>query len=97
MIREGQHLVADDLTGFVALASDDQDIARAEHGHARSDRLCTVADLACAGGGGEDFGTDRLTIDVVHWIGLFLFVLSAVLTITSGWSYFRRHGHVVLD
>jgi phosphatidylglycerophosphate synthase len=45
----------------------------------------------------RDFGTDRLTIDVVHWIGLFLFVLSAVLTITSGWSYFRRHGHVVLD
>jgi CDP-diacylglycerol--glycerol-3-phosphate 3-phosphatidyltransferase len=46
---------------------------------------------------GDLFGHERLVIDVVHGIGLFLFVLSAVLTITSGWSYFRRHGHVVLD
>lgn len=42
-------------------------------------------------------GEDRLIISAVHWLGLGLFVLSAVLTITSGWSYFRRHGHVVLD
>lgn len=33
----------------------------------------------------------------VHTIGLGLYVLSAVLTITSGISYFRRHGHVVMD
>lgn len=46
---------------------------------------------------GDLFGRERLAIDIVHGIGLFLFVLSAVLTITSGWSYFRRHGHVVLD
>lgn len=47
---------------------------------------------------GELFpGEDRLIISGVHWLGLGLFVLSAVLTITSGWSYFRRHGHVVLD
>jgi CDP-diacylglycerol--glycerol-3-phosphate 3-phosphatidyltransferase len=45
----------------------------------------------------DTFGNERLAINTVHWIGLFLFVLSAVLTITSGWSYFRRHGHVVLD
>ncbi|MFZ5493815.1 MAG: CDP-alcohol phosphatidyltransferase family protein [Verrucomicrobiota bacterium] len=45
----------------------------------------------------RDFGIDRLIIDLVHWTGIGLFVLSAVLTITSGWSYFRRHGSVVLD
>jgi CDP-diacylglycerol--glycerol-3-phosphate 3-phosphatidyltransferase len=45
----------------------------------------------------ELFGTDRLIIDVIHWLGLGLFVLSAVLTVTSGVSYFRRHGHVVLE
>jgi CDP-diacylglycerol--glycerol-3-phosphate 3-phosphatidyltransferase len=28
-------------------------------------------------------------------IGIGLFVLSAVLTITSGYAYFRRHGHVL--
>lgn len=33
----------------------------------------------------------------VHVIGLLLYVASAVLTITSGWSYFRRHGHVVMS
>jgi CDP-diacylglycerol--glycerol-3-phosphate 3-phosphatidyltransferase len=46
---------------------------------------------------GDLFGHERLVIEIVHGIGLFLFVLSAVLTITSGWSYFRRHGYVVLD
>lgn len=46
-----------------------------------------------------DFG-DMLPVAVisgVHWIGLGLFVLSAVLTITSAVSYFRKHGHVVLE
>jgi len=33
----------------------------------------------------------------VHLIGIGLFVLSAVLTVTSGWSYFRRYGHVVTN
>lgn len=33
----------------------------------------------------------------VHIIGLTLFVLSAIMTITSGWTYFRKHGHVVKD
>jgi CDP-diacylglycerol--glycerol-3-phosphate 3-phosphatidyltransferase len=42
-------------------------------------------------------GGDRVIITGVHSLGLGLFVLSAVLTLTSGWSYFRRHGHVVLD
>jgi CDP-diacylglycerol--glycerol-3-phosphate 3-phosphatidyltransferase len=36
-------------------------------------------------------------VTTVHTIGLGLYVLSAVLTITSGISYFRRHGHVVMD
>jgi CDP-diacylglycerol--glycerol-3-phosphate 3-phosphatidyltransferase len=38
----------------------------------------------------------KLWITGVHGIGLALYVASAVLTITSGWSYFRRHGHVVM-
>jgi CDP-diacylglycerol--glycerol-3-phosphate 3-phosphatidyltransferase len=48
---------------------------------------------------GRDFGDllPQALINGVHWTGLGLFVLSAVLTITSAVSYFRRHGHVVLD
>ena len=36
-------------------------------------------------------------VTMVHWIGMGLYVLSAVLTITSGISYFRKHGRVVLE
>ncbi|MBA4138515.1 MAG: CDP-diacylglycerol--glycerol-3-phosphate 3-phosphatidyltransferase [Opitutus sp.] len=47
---------------------------------------------------GELFRGDQSAwITGVHGIGLLLYVASAVLTITSGWSYFRRHGHVVMD
>ncbi len=42
-------------------------------------------------------GEDRWQITAVHVLGLGLFVLSAVLTVTSGYTYFRKHGHVVLD
>jgi CDP-diacylglycerol--glycerol-3-phosphate 3-phosphatidyltransferase len=50
----------------------------------------------------QDWGTlfppdERFIITAVHAIGLVLYVASAVLTVTSGWSYFRRHGHVVMD
>lgn len=50
----------------------------------------------------QDWGSlfppdERFIITAVQTIGLALFVSSAVLTITSGWSYFRRHGHVVMD
>ncbi len=40
---------------------------------------------------------DRWIISGIHWIGMGLYGLAAVLTITSGISYFRRHGHVVLE
>jgi CDP-diacylglycerol--glycerol-3-phosphate 3-phosphatidyltransferase len=40
-------------------------------------------------------GDDRSTVVGVRVIGMTLFVLSAVLTITSGFSYFRRHGQVL--
>lgn len=40
---------------------------------------------------------DHWIISAIHWIGMGLYLLAAVLTITSGYSYFRRHGHVVLD
>jgi len=33
----------------------------------------------------------------VRWVGVALFVLSAVLTITSGIRYFRRHGRVLFS
>ncbi|MCX6944057.1 MAG: CDP-diacylglycerol--glycerol-3-phosphate 3-phosphatidyltransferase [Verrucomicrobiota bacterium] len=41
-------------------------------------------------------GDEARITGVVHAVGISLFVLSAVLTVTSGWSYFRRHGHVVM-
>jgi CDP-diacylglycerol--glycerol-3-phosphate 3-phosphatidyltransferase len=50
----------------------------------------------------QDFGDlfmhdQQLWITGVHLIGVGLYIASAVLTITSGWSYFRRHGHVLVD
>lgn len=47
---------------------------------------------------GELFGgAERWQVTVVHWIGVTFFILSAILTVTSGYTYFRRHGHVVRD
>jgi CDP-diacylglycerol--glycerol-3-phosphate 3-phosphatidyltransferase len=47
---------------------------------------------------GDLFGGEaHWQVGVVHTVGLAFFVLSVVLTITSGWSYFRKHGHVVRD
>lgn len=43
------------------------------------------------------FNGDRWIINAIHYLGMGLYFVSAVLTITSGISYFRRHGHVVLD
>ena len=50
----------------------------------------------------QDFGHlftsgDRWIISGIHYLGMGLYFGSAVLTITSAISYFRRHGHVVLD
>jgi len=50
----------------------------------------------------QDYGTlfaagDQWIISLIHWIGMWLYFLAAVLTITSGFSYFRKHGHVVLE
>ena len=42
-------------------------------------------------------GEEQSWINWVNVVGVGLFVLSAVLTVTSGWSYFRRHGHVVMN
>lgn len=36
-------------------------------------------------------------VTTVNWGGILLFVLSTVLTLTSGVTYFRRHGHVVMS
>ncbi|MCX6950788.1 MAG: CDP-diacylglycerol--glycerol-3-phosphate 3-phosphatidyltransferase [Verrucomicrobia bacterium] len=40
-------------------------------------------------------GDDRAWVHGVRILGIVLYVLSAVLTITSGYSYFRRHGRVL--
>jgi CDP-diacylglycerol--glycerol-3-phosphate 3-phosphatidyltransferase len=40
-------------------------------------------------------GDARWQVTGVHLLGLGFFVLSAVLTVTSGATYFRRHGHLV--
>ena len=50
----------------------------------------------------QDYGylfpqEDRWIILSVHLLGMTLYFLAAILTITSGISYFRRHGHVVLE
>jgi CDP-diacylglycerol--glycerol-3-phosphate 3-phosphatidyltransferase len=47
----------------------------------------------------QDFGFsthDEILLSV-RWIGIGLYALSAVLTITSGISYLRRHGHVLFS
>jgi CDP-diacylglycerol--glycerol-3-phosphate 3-phosphatidyltransferase len=40
-------------------------------------------------------GADHRVVVVVQVIGIGLYVISAILTITSGITYFRRHGHVL--
>jgi CDP-diacylglycerol--glycerol-3-phosphate 3-phosphatidyltransferase len=42
-------------------------------------------------------GDENVIVRVVHWGGLVLYVLAAVLTVTSGFAYFRKHGHAVRD
>lgn len=42
-------------------------------------------------------GADQWVVVAVSWGGIVLFTLSVVLTVTSGVTYFRRHGHVVMD
>jgi CDP-diacylglycerol--glycerol-3-phosphate 3-phosphatidyltransferase len=42
-------------------------------------------------------GDDRMIFVVVHWVGVSLYFLSALLTITSGATYFKRHAHVMAD
>jgi CDP-diacylglycerol--glycerol-3-phosphate 3-phosphatidyltransferase len=47
---------------------------------------------------GELFrGAEHWQVTAVQGLGLALFVLSAILTVTSGSAYFRRHRHVLLD
>jgi CDP-diacylglycerol--glycerol-3-phosphate 3-phosphatidyltransferase len=51
---------------------------------------------------GRDFGSlfgpdDRWIVAFIQYTGMGLYLLAAVLTITSGISYFRRHGRVVME
>ena len=46
---------------------------------------------------GQDFhfiGDDRFMVTWVRGLGIGLYVISAILTMTSGFSYFRKHGDV---
>ncbi len=48
----------------------------------------------------QDFGfigDEQWWVTGVRGIGMGLFAISAVLTVTSGFSYFRRHGHVLFS
>jgi CDP-diacylglycerol--glycerol-3-phosphate 3-phosphatidyltransferase len=42
-------------------------------------------------------GDDRSVLTAVRVFGMSLYALSAVLTITSGYAYFRRHGRVLFN
>jgi CDP-diacylglycerol--glycerol-3-phosphate 3-phosphatidyltransferase len=42
-------------------------------------------------------GHDAVWVTNVRWIGIFLFVLSFILTMTSGYSYFRKYGRVLFE
>lgn len=42
-------------------------------------------------------GEDSIIIRVIHGGGLALYVLAAILTVTSGITYFMKHGHAVRD
>jgi CDP-diacylglycerol--glycerol-3-phosphate 3-phosphatidyltransferase len=42
-------------------------------------------------------GEEHWWVTASNWGGIWLFLLSALLTVTSGITYFRRHGHVVMD
>ena len=49
-----------------------------------------------------DFGhlfpaEDFIIFESVHWVGIGLYFLSVLLTITSGATYFKRHAHVMAD
>lgn len=47
--------------------------------------------------GGLFRGSEHTWVTGVQWVGISLYVLSAVLTITSGITYFRKHGHVLFS
>jgi CDP-diacylglycerol--glycerol-3-phosphate 3-phosphatidyltransferase len=42
-------------------------------------------------------GDDRGFVTAVRGLGMSLYALSAVLTVTSGFSYFRQHGKVLFS
>lgn len=42
-------------------------------------------------------GEDLWLITFIHYGGMALYLLSAILTVTSGVSYFRRHGAAVME
>src|SRR5713226_431705 len=62
VIAERQGTVADDLTGLMALAGDQQGIAGLQAGNRGSDRLGAIADLVGALGRTQYGGADRLRI-----------------------------------
>ncbi len=45
---------------------------------------------------GDFTGDDRQVVAYTRGLGMALYALSAVLTMTSGWSYFRKHGQALM-
>lgn len=62
MIAERQGSITDSLPGLVALAGDQQRIARLQLCDGAADRLKAVADFVCSRCGGQDCRTDRSRI-----------------------------------
>jgi CDP-diacylglycerol--glycerol-3-phosphate 3-phosphatidyltransferase len=47
----------------------------------------------------QDFGDPEFAgvYEFIHWAGMVWFLCAAVLTITSGVAYFKRHWRVVME
>ena len=66
MIAERQGAVTDDLSGLVALAGDQQRIARLQAGNRGPDRLGAIADFLGPLGGTQDRGSNQVRIFVAR-------------------------------
>src|SRR5437016_4271015 len=58
VVAERQYLLADDLAGFMTLAGNQQDIAAAQLGNGRTNRLAAITNLNRAGRTPQDGGTN---------------------------------------
>src|ERR1700722_6970716 len=62
VVTEGQHAIADNLSGLVALAGDQKHVTLFEAGNGLADRFRAVTDFRGAPGGSKNRGADRSRI-----------------------------------